>query len=394
MAHHTSSFSRRTVAANPGRWTWATRIGRLSLLPSESAKHVWFCLFYAYFCLILCGCNRPAGCLDLSPSDCLPDHAPPLTDLHRYEFSQPLMGTRGRIVLYAPDERSAREAAAAAFDRIEQLEQVMSDYREDSELMQVCGLAGQQDSIAISPDLTRILSQSLEVSRATDGAFDITIGPVVQLWRQARKTGILPDSDRLAEARARIGTDLIHLDMEQRTVRLDVPGMRLDLGGIGKGFAAEEALRTLREQFNLPCALIDLGGDLRIGSAPPDRPDGWSIAIQTHDPASIDRTVHLADCAIATSGDLDQYAEIDGVRYSHIVDPHNGMGLTNRVAVTVIGPDAATADALASAISVLGADKGIEVLRAKFPEYAASVAVLADRAGAVSHVESSGFAGR
>ncbi|MBL1216690.1 MAG: FAD:protein FMN transferase [Planctomycetes bacterium] len=309
----------------------------------------------------------------------------------RHEFSRPAMGIRARIVLYAPNENAARHAAAAAFDRIEQLEQVMSDYRPDSELMRVCDRAGEPAPIPISPDLFAVLCRSVEIARATDGAFDVTIGPVVRLWRQARKAGSLPSADSLAEARSRVGSRHMHLDSQEQSLRLDLPRMRLDLGGIGKGFAAEQAYRVLRDEYGLPGALVDLGGDLRVGTAPPDRPAGWGVAIQTHDPNRTDRIVHLTDCAIATSGDLDQFVEIDGVRYSHIVDPRTGLGLTTRVAVTVIGPDATTADALASAISVLGADKGLEVLSDRFPGYVASVAMLVDATGNVGHQGSGGF---
>ncbi|MHC5009594.1 MAG: FAD:protein FMN transferase [Planctomycetota bacterium] len=270
----------------------------------------------------------------------------------RFVFHRGAMGTVARIVLYAGDAASADAAAEAAFDRIAALEGVMSDYREDSELMQLCAQAG-GGAVEVSDDLFRVLTRAQGISADTAGAFDVTVGPLVRLWRRARTSGVLPDDAAIAAARRRVGWAYVDLVPVGSRVTLARSGMRLDLGGIGKGFAAEEALREL-ENHGIRSALVDVGGDLVLGAAPPNA-DGWRVSI------GVEGLPHvLSECAVGVSGDTEQYVEIDGVRYSHVLDPRTGVGLATGVRVTVIAADGAEADALASALSVLGVERALD----------------------------------
>ncbi len=273
-------------------------------------------------------------------------------DLSRHEYTQIIMGVEGRIVLYAQNEPQARAAARAAFDRMDQLDAVLSDYRADSEAMRLSATSG-GPPVRVSDDLFRIVLRAQKISNASDAAFDITVGPLARRWRRARQTGTRPTQEEIDTAKLAVGARRISLNEENQTIQLLRPKMQLDFGGIGKGFAADEALVTLAHAGITRC-LIDLGGDIRVGD-PPWGKSAWSIALppRLHDgPPTID----LVQAAVATSGDTEQYVLIDGRRYSHIIDPRTGIALTNRVVVTVVASDATTADALASAASVLGPD--------------------------------------
>lgn len=282
--------------------------------------------------------------------------------LTRHEYARVLMGSKCRIVVYAPSEPAAAAACAAAFDRVHRLEQALSDYDPNSEAARLTRLPPREWH-TVSPDLAQALAKSLDIARKTDGAFDPAMGPLTKLWRKARSDGALPPPETIAEARTRSGYRHIELNSDAQRVRLAVVGMGLDFGGIGKGLAADEALAVLTH-YALPIALIDFGGDLRAGDPPPGT-DAWSVEIR--DGVAGARTVRLANAAVATSGDLERFIDIGGHRYSHILDPRRGFGIERRVAATVIAPEGWLADSLASAACVLGPE-GLPDLRARFPE--------------------------
>lgn len=275
----------------------------------------------------------------------------------RFEFSRIIMGAEARLVFYAADEQQAVKAAQAAFARMSELDEVMSDYRRDSELVRLCERAG-QGPVPASDDLIDVLAAADRIATASGGAFDPTVGPVVRLWRQARREASMPSSDAIDTALSLVDYEQVVIDVEARTIELSMPGIQLDLGGIGKGFAADAALETLQHEGISSC-LIDMSGDIVAGDPPPGR-DGWRISVAHGDGSALELT--LANVAVATSGDTEQHVEIDGARYSHIVDPHTGLGLTTRAAVTVIAPTGTQADALASAACVLGVADGLAIL--------------------------------
>ena len=270
------------------------------------------------------------------------------------------MGLPFRIVLYAADQSSADTAAHAAFARLSELNSILSDYDTDSELSRLSQTAGHGQAVRVSDDLWRVLERAQYFARGTDGAFDITCGPVVSLWRKARRENRLPDQSKLDEARRAVGYDKLKLDARARTAELLAPYMRLDLGAIAKGYAVEEALKVLRA-CGIRSALVAGSGDMAASDAPPGT-DGWRIELAPLDApnAPVTEFVLLKNAALATSGDLFQHIEIDGVRYSHIVDPLTGVGLTDHSLVVVIARDGMTADALSTSVSVLGPERGLK----------------------------------
>jgi len=288
--------------------------------------------------------------------------APGRAGLRRFEYAQIIMGVEARITLHAEDADQARRAARAGFDRMVALDMVMSDYHRDSELMRLCRALPEagRGGVPISDDLMRVLVESEHIARASHGAFDVTIGPLVQLWRAARRDGRRPEPAELEAAAARVGWARLVIDREHGTVWVHgTERIAIDLGGIGKGFALDEAVRAI-EAAGVSRCLVDLGGDLAAGAPPPGRP-AWRIARPGADGGSA-LVIPLVRMAVATSGDTEQHVEIDGIRYSHIVDPATGLGVTTRARVTVVAPSGAAADALASALSVLDPESGLLVL--------------------------------
>jgi thiamine biosynthesis lipoprotein len=283
--------------------------------------------------------------------------------LARFEFSQLHMGVQARLTFYASDSAMAHTAARAAFARLAELDSVLSDYRMESELNRLCARSG-GPPVSVSPDLFRVLERAQVLARQSDGAFDVTAGPLTRLWRTTRRTGALPAADTLRDARDRTGWRKLHLEVRRQMVRLRTPRMQLDLGGIAKGYAADEALRVLARQ-GIDRALMVFGGDL-VASGPPPETEGWPVEVAHADPAL--PGLRLAYGAVSTSGDTEQYVDIGGRRYAHIVDPRTGLGLTTRIAVTVLAPDGFTADGLATTLAVLGQRRGQRLLRRHYPQ--------------------------
>jgi thiamine biosynthesis lipoprotein len=245
---------------------------------------------------------------------------------------------------------------------------MLSDYRPDSELSELSATNGVWTPI--STDLFLVLARALQVAEVSDGAFDPTIGPLTALWRETRKTQRLPAAAVLEDARARVGWRLLKLDAARLEARLDRDGMRLDLGGIAKGYILQHALTELVLQ-GTPAAMVEAGGDLVVGDAPPGKP-GWSIEVPGAGPEFVKRASALRRAALATSGSTAQFVLVDGVRYSHVIDPRTGLGVRHDLTTSVIAGDGATADALATALSVAGSARAAKVL-APFPDATASM---------------------
>ena len=265
------------------------------------------------------------------------------------------MGVDARIVVYASSESQAQKACAAAFERIADLDTIMSDYRKESELMRLCDQAG-GPSVHVSKDLFVVLRRGREISQRSGGAFDMTVGPLVALWRKARKTAALPSSVELEAARSLVGWQMMELDSRTQSVRLAKPGMRLDLGGIAKGYACDEAQKVLKKN-GIDRALVEMGGDIVVSKAPPGT-KGWTIRVP-----SAGKDLLFSNCAVSTSGDSAQSVVIDGVRYSHVVDPRTGTALTNRVEATVVARDGLTSDPLSTTLTLLEEGERARMLR-------------------------------
>jgi len=278
----------------------------------------------------------------------------------RFAFVEKQMGADFRIVLYADSEKVAKEGANAAFAEVERLNAILSDYDPESELSRLSDTSDSGQHIALSDDLVSVLDASQKLARQTAGAFDVTIGPCVRLWRIARFRKAFPLTEKLAEVRKAVGFRHLNISHTKQTALLEVPNMVLDLGGIAKGYVADKALMVLRKR-GIGSALVDAGGDLALGDPPPGR-KGWRIEVGglKHPDLPV---LELAHCAIATSGDVEQFVEIDGKRYSHLIDPNTGIGLTTRIQVTVVTSTGIQADSLASALSVLGTERGTKFVQ-------------------------------
>lgn len=309
----------------------------------------------------------------------------------RYEFDSRQMGTTFQIILYAESDSVAQSAAGEAFKHIEYLNSLLSDYIEDSELSRLSDAAGTVGEITVSRPLFDLLENSVELSKATSAWFDITIGPYSHIWRGLHRmtNPELPDSAELEEARSRVGYSMISLNPENQSVKLLKEGMRLDPGGIGKGYAADQALRVLR-QSGINVALINAGGDISAGDPPPERL-GWSVAIpvQVSDDSTFFEKIVLANRSVNTSGSLYQSVEIDGKNYSHIINPKTGLGHTELVQVSVIAANGTDADAFATALSVMPPAKAKERIESR-PDLEAVIFRLNDQ-GATERWASSGF---
>ena len=280
----------------------------------------------------------------------------------RFESAEYHMGTRFILVLYAADENVANQAFSAAFARIAALDATLSDYETDSELNALSRAAPTPHPVGVSDDLWAVLSAAQHLSAETQGAFDVTVGPLTKLWRRARRQGQLPSPSRLRAAQAATGYESLVLHPQRQAVQLLKPNMRLDVGGLAKGYAVDQALAEL-ERFGVTRALVNASGDMSA-SGPPPGTVGWLVGIAPLKPRALPSVFgRLAHQSIATSGDAFQFVEIDGQRYSHIVDPRTGLGLSQRSSVTILAAKGIDADAIASAVSVLGPDKGLELVR-------------------------------
>ena len=270
-----------------------------------------------------------------------------------------------RIVLYERGEAAAARVAALAYSRIASLDAEMSDYRPDSATSEVGRRA--PAPVRVPPDLLKVAGLALKVAQESGGAFDPTVAPLITLWREARKTGRLPDPAAVERARALVGWHQVEIDSRNQTIRLAQAGMKLDVGGIAKGYILGAALETLK-LAGVDRALLEAGGDVVVGTAPPGRP-GWRIDLPDAammPPEFVQRASALTNAALSTSGPSLQFVEIGGVRYSHVVDPRSGAPLTSNLSAHVVAEDPALSDALATAATIVG-PSGLPQLRARFP---------------------------
>jgi thiamine biosynthesis lipoprotein len=262
------------------------------------------------------------------------------------------------IELYSASSDQASKAGEAAFARAEELEQIMSDYRADSELTRLAR-EGAAAPFPVSSDLSDVLAKSLWTSELSGGVFDVSIGPLVDLWRDARKTGRLPDAGEITKAKKLVDYHNIELDTARHTVFLKRPGMKLDLGAIGKGYAADQMLAVL-QAHGIRHAMVVAGGEVVVGETPPGT-SGWKVNIDTADADSEGApcTLLLHAAAVSTSGDEHQFLELNGHRYSHVINPATGWALEGESSTTVIAKDSTTADALCTAFSLMSVEDGI-----------------------------------
>lgn len=263
--------------------------------------------------------------------------------------------------------RQGKQAAAAAMERIGELDRLLSAYREDSDIGRI-NRAPHGTPVTVSEETYRLIARALEFSAMTDGLFDVTLKPVSDLWGIGTEHARVPEDAEIADALLKIGWEAVRLSENPFTVTLEKEGMALDLGGIAKGYAADEAARVLREQ-GAENACLDLGGNVVVmGEMPLGLTDSiasrrrsrpFTIGIQEPDAARgvAAEQFEMDDGCVVTSGDYERYFEQDGMRYHHIFDPRTGRPADGGVrSATVIGKDAAAADALSTVFFILGND--------------------------------------
>lgn len=284
-------------------------------------------------------------------------HGMACAQLKRYAYSQPKMGSPFTLIFYTDDSLHAAALAQQSFGLVDSLNAIFSDYLNSSELNALCATAGTDRFVTVSPPLYRIMYDSKKAWQKSRGAFDVTLGPVTQLWRAARKEKRFPAPDEIQKAKRKTGFENVLIDTVNRRVKLTQKAMQLDLGGIAKGFTAQEVITHLQSN-GIASALVDAGGDISCSNAPPGK-RGWTIGVNIPEQtdALLPRTIVLRNKSIATSGDVYQYMVYEGKKYSHIINPKTGYGVTFQRNVTVIADDGATADWLATACSILPVKK-------------------------------------
>ena len=268
-----------------------------------------------------------------------------------------LMGTACEVTLYAADSTGAAGAFDAAWRAMARVDSLMSLYRPESELCRINAGAA-RSPVEIDLETFAVLAAALDCSRRSGGAFDVTVKPLMDLWGFYRRTDRAPDDAAIDSVRALVDWRGVTLDADRRTVRLARPGMAIDLGGIAKGWAVDRAVSALRSR-GIARALVNLGGNIYALGAPPDEPRGWPVGLRDpRFPDSLSDVVHLRDRAVASSGGYEKFVTLGGRRYGHILDPRRGRPVEGVLGTTVIAPDATTADALSTALFVLGPEAG------------------------------------
>ena len=276
----------------------------------------------------------------------------------RFSFTESKMGAPFTIIFYSNDSAQAASIAKRSFALVDSFNFIFSDYIDSSELSKLSKTAGLNSlPVSLSPAMYDILIQSKKAFELSEGAFDITMGPLSKLWRKARRQHQFPADSTVKRIRNLIGFDKLVFDTLNKTIRLTQKGMQLDLGGIAQGYVAQKVINFLPTQ-GVNNALVNASGDIVVSGAPINK-DGWVVGVNIPEKTDelLNQKLLLKNRAITTSGDAYQFIEKDGIRYSHIINPASGYGVTFQRNVTVIAADGTTADWLATACSILSLKK-------------------------------------
>ena len=282
--------------------------------------------------------------------------------LKRFHFTENKMGSPFNIIFYHTDSLEASTIAHECFLLVDSLNNIFSDYSAESEVGKLVSQPPGKE-IAMSRELFHMLLQSKSAWKFSGKTFDVTIGSLTQLWRKARAENRFPDEEEIKQAKRSAGFRHVSYDVHTHRIVFERPGMRLDFGGIVKGYAAQQIIDRLRTR-NITIALADAGGDMAMADPPPGK-NGWNIAINLPEKEQEfwDKKLSLKNYAVATSGDIYHYIEHDGKKYSHIIDPRTGYGLTSQRNVTIIARSGTTADWMATACSILPIRKALRLAR-------------------------------
>jgi len=271
-----------------------------------------------------------------------------------YKYHQIAMGTVIEITLIADDEEAANKASLQVFQEIKRIETLMSPWLDSSDVTRINRSAG-KERVKVSPETFEVIQRAQEISELSEGGFDITIGPLTELWRKAREKKIPPSVEDVKEKLGLVNFKNIEMDQEGK-VFLKKKDMAIDLGGIAKGYAVDRAFELLKS-LGYKNLIVNAGGDLKVGGLKNNQP--WSIGIQNpRESKKILARISVSDMAVATSGDYEKFFYFEGKRYHHIFNPRDGFPTEGCQSVTILYKDGMTADALATAVFVLGREKG------------------------------------
>ena len=281
-----------------------------------------------------------------------------------------IMGTFVRIIAVAQNETIAHKSIDAGFEKFKMVDDLMSTYKGQSEISKVNNKAF-QNPVKISPPFMDVLLKSIEYSKLTEGAFDVTVGPIVKLWRDAEKADKLPTAQQIAQTKAKVGYEKLIIDPNNMTVKFTAEGMKIDLGAIAKGYAIDQAIEAM-QAVGAVGAMVDAGGDIMCWGEPQPGKDKWVVGLQNPTKAdqvglmaSVMLVLKLDNMAVATSGDYQRFEMIEGKKYSHIIDRNKAAASEGLTSVTVICEKAVDADALATSVSVLGVEKGLKLIESR-----------------------------
>jgi FAD:protein FMN transferase len=279
-----------------------------------------------------------------------------------YQEARRLMWTRFEIIAFGSDRARLAEAAEAAFEEIDRLDRQMSNYSETSELTYINRNAARAEVVA-EKELFDLLKLSFDYSRATGGAFDITVGPLMKAWGFFKGQGRLPEPKELSRVMATVGFKHVRLDEQTRAIHFDREGVELDLGGIAKGYAVDKAAEILRES-GVTSALITAGGSSILAIGTPPNKTAWRVEV--NDPLNRSHkvtSVEIKDESISTSGCREKSFQVGGKTYCHIMDPRTGHPIEGVLSASVITPRGVEAEALSKAVMVMGVEWAKEFLK-------------------------------
>ena len=297
-----------------------------------------------------------------------------------HESTRISMGSAASVRACGPDRAALAGAVSAALDEVDRLDGLLSNYREDTPLARL-NRAAARGPVPVEPELAELLAVCLRWSRDSEGAFDVTVGPLMKAWGFFRDEGRLPAEAELRGALSVVGYRHVVLNRERHTVRFEREGVELDLGGIGKGYAADRVVALLRRR-GIRSALVNLGGSSVYGLGAPPGTEAWEIGIQDPtDPGRTAASVRLRDRALSVAGRYGRFFEKDGVTYSHIMDPRTGRPAQGVLSVAVVSASATDGDALDDVLFVQGLSHAREFVARLEPRAEASVYYFLPQAG-------------
>jgi thiamine biosynthesis lipoprotein len=305
----------------------------------------------------------------------------------KYQATKIFMGTSVSITIFSEDAAKANHAIKSAYAKIAELEQLFSKYSSNGEIYRIN--QSQTDKVKISPTVFEVIKKAVEFGKISNGAFDITVEPILRLWQEAEKKNILPTTEELKSAIGLTDYTNIILDTKSLAVEFSKPDMSIDVGGIAKGFIVGEAIKALKSQ-GISNGIITAGGDSYVLGNNPERKANWTIGIRNPlKPEENIKYIKVSDKAVATSGHYMRFYDIQGTKYSHIIDPRNGQPVQEKIAsITVIANDGTLADGLSTAICVLGPEEGLKLAKS-LPDV--EVFIIVSKEGKLSFIQSDGF---